>query len=144
MNWLVRRRVRHRAKPGPKPRIRPEFRYFTSKTSYADIRQQGLKPLGPCRWKRDTLGGKVPNMAVAKTDHPLTTREVGELFGVDSKTVTRWANEGKLSTIRTLSGHRRYRAAQIHALFDVREWARIVDVTDTAAGIVGIRNQVGD
>ena len=39
----------------------------------------------------------------------LTPREVADLFGVDPKTVTRWAKAGKLTSIRTLGGHRRYR-----------------------------------
>lgn len=42
--------------------------------------------------------------------------EVAALFRVDPKTVTRWANAGKLEAIHTLGGHRRYRAAQIHSL----------------------------
>lgn len=46
----------------------------------------------------------------------LTPAEVATLFGVDPKTVTRWAKGGKLSCIRTLGGHRRYRAAEVHAL----------------------------
>jgi excisionase family DNA binding protein len=39
----------------------------------------------------------------------LTPAEVAALFRVDPKTVTRWAKAGKLSSIRTLGGHRRYR-----------------------------------
>ena len=39
----------------------------------------------------------------------LTPAEVASLFRVDPKTVTRWAKAGKLSSIRTLGGHRRYR-----------------------------------
>lgn len=46
----------------------------------------------------------------------LSPSEVAELFGVDPKTVTRWARTGKLSCIRTLGGHRRYRASEVHAL----------------------------
>ena len=46
----------------------------------------------------------------------LTPAEVAALFRVDPKTVTRWANSGKLTSIRTLGGHRRYRAAEVHAL----------------------------
>ena len=38
------------------------------------------------------------------------------LFRVDPKTVTRWAVAGKLTSLRTLGGHRRYRAAEVHAL----------------------------
>lgn len=38
----------------------------------------------------------------------LTPAEVAKLFHVDPKTVTRWAQAGKLSYHRTLGGHRRY------------------------------------
>lgn len=49
-------------------------------------------------------------------DRLLTPGEVAALFRVDPKTVTRWAQEGKLSTIRTLGGHRRFKAAEVYAL----------------------------
>ena len=43
----------------------------------------------------------------------LTPSEVAELFRVNPKTVTRWARAGKLHAIRTLGGHRRFRASEI-------------------------------
>ena len=46
----------------------------------------------------------------------LTPAEVATMFRVDPKTVTRWAKEGKLSFIRTLGGHRRYKEAEVRAL----------------------------
>lgn len=46
----------------------------------------------------------------------LTPSEVAAMFRVDPKTVTRWAKAGKLSSIRTLGGHRRYRASEVAAL----------------------------
>lgn len=46
----------------------------------------------------------------------LTPSEVGALFRVDPKTVTRWAKAGKLSSIRTLGGHRRYKESEVRAL----------------------------
>ena len=46
----------------------------------------------------------------------LTPSEVAAMFRVDPKTVTRWAKAGKLTSIRTLGGHRRYRAAEVEAL----------------------------
>ena len=46
----------------------------------------------------------------------LTPAEVAAMFRVDPKTVTRWAKAGKLSSIRTLGGHRRYRATEVQAL----------------------------
>jgi excisionase family DNA binding protein len=50
----------------------------------------------------------------AQTDDALLTpAEVAALFRVDPKTVTRWAKAGKLSSIRTLGGHRRYRADEV-------------------------------
>lgn len=46
----------------------------------------------------------------------LTPSEVAELFRVDPKTVTRWAKAGKLSSIRTLGGHRRFRESEVREL----------------------------
>jgi excisionase family DNA binding protein len=43
----------------------------------------------------------------------LTPSEVAQLFRVNPKTVTRWARAGKLTAIRTLGGHRRFRASEI-------------------------------
>lgn len=48
----------------------------------------------------------------------LTPAEVASMFRVDPKTVTRWAKTGKLTSIRTLGGHRRYREAEVRALLD--------------------------
>lgn len=49
-------------------------------------------------------------------DPLLTPGEVAGLFRVDPKTVTRWAKAGKLTAIRTLGGHRRYRSSEVHRL----------------------------
>jgi excisionase family DNA binding protein len=46
----------------------------------------------------------------------LTPAEVATAFRVDPKTVTRWAKAGKLSSIRTLGGHRRYRETEVREL----------------------------
>jgi excisionase family DNA binding protein len=46
----------------------------------------------------------------------LTPSEVATLFRVDPKTVTRWAKAGKLTSIRTLGGHRRYKESEVRAL----------------------------
>ena len=46
----------------------------------------------------------------------LTPAEVASMFRVDPKTVTRWAKAGKLSAIRTLGGHRRYRESEVREL----------------------------
>ena len=49
-------------------------------------------------------------------DPLLTPSEVAHLFRVDPKTVTRWAQAGKLTAVRTLGGHRRYREAEVRAM----------------------------
>jgi excisionase family DNA binding protein len=49
----------------------------------------------------------------------LTPAEVAKLFRVDPKTVTRWARAGKLTAIRTLGGHRRYRRSEVQALLGI-------------------------
>jgi len=46
----------------------------------------------------------------------LTPSEVAQMFRVDPKTVTRWAKAGKLTAIKTLGGHRRYRESEVRSL----------------------------
>ncbi len=64
------------------------------------------------------------------TDHEhndalLTPAEVAALFRVNPKTVTRWARAGKITAIRTLGGHRRFRASEIrHCLEHMEQRGR--------------------
>ena len=51
----------------------------------------------------------------------LTPNEVAEIFRVNPKTVTRWAQSGKISAIRTLGGHRRFRASEIRRCLEQME-----------------------
>jgi excisionase family DNA binding protein len=53
---------------------------------------------------------------VSEQEVLLTPSEVASLFRVDPKTVTRWAKAGKLTSIRTLGGHRRYKESEVKAL----------------------------
>ncbi len=46
----------------------------------------------------------------------LTPGEVAVMFRVDPKTVTRWAQAGKLSAVRTLGGHRRFLESEVMQL----------------------------
>ncbi|TMM17927.1 MAG: BldC family transcriptional regulator [Actinobacteria bacterium] len=55
-------------------------------------------------------------------DALLTPGEVATLFRVNPKTVTRWARAGKLTAIRTLGGHRRFRASEIRDCLDRTEY----------------------
>ena len=58
------------------------------------------------------------------SDRLLTPREVASMFRVDPKTVTRWAQEGRLSCIRTLGGHRRYSENQVTELLTKKSQSR--------------------
>lgn len=46
----------------------------------------------------------------------LTPGEVAALFRVDPKTVTRWAAAGRIGSIRTPGGHRRFRESEVNEL----------------------------
>jgi excisionase family DNA binding protein len=48
----------------------------------------------------------------------LTPSEVAVLFRVDPKTVSRWARAGRISAIRTIGGHRRFRASEIQRFIE--------------------------
>ncbi|WP_410639771.1 BldC family transcriptional regulator [Amycolatopsis sp. lyj-346] len=66
-----------------------------------------------------TMGGRL-----------LTPGEVAALFRVDPKTVTRWATAGRIGSIRTPGGHRRFRESEVNELLaelttDASEPARI-------------------
>jgi excisionase family DNA binding protein len=46
----------------------------------------------------------------------MTPGEVATLFRVDPKTVTRWAAAGRIRSIRTPGGHRRFLESEVQAL----------------------------
>ena len=56
------------------------------------------------------VGGASPHRP---DERLLTPAEVAALFRVNPKTVSRWARSGKLHAIRTLGGHRRFRASEV-------------------------------
>ena len=71
-----------------------------------EVRGEGWQPCPPV----------VPSSLRRLLEALLTPAEVAALFRVDPKTVTRWAKAGKLSSIRTLGGHRRYRETEVRQL----------------------------
>lgn len=56
---------------------------------------------------------RIPSFGV---DALLTPAEVAAMLSVDPKTVTRWANAGKISAVQTPGGHRRFLKSEILAL----------------------------
>ena len=70
------------------------------------------------RLKQSVAHERSHTMTARTTDAEplLTPAEVATMFRVDPKTVTRWAKAGKLTSIRTLGGHRRYRESEVRSL----------------------------
>ena len=80
------------------------------RTEHQAITQSQDRSTGP--------GGEATHMSARtpEAEPLLTPAEVATMFRVDPKTVTRWAKAGKLTSIRTLGGHRRYRETEVRAL----------------------------
>jgi excisionase family DNA binding protein len=49
-------------------------------------------------------------------DRLMTPGEVATLFRVDPKTVSRWAIAGRIPSVRTPGGHRRFRESDVRSL----------------------------
>jgi excisionase family DNA binding protein len=70
--------------------------------------------------------GTVTSITTARSRQPVTYRplltpaEVAAAFKCDPKTITRWANEGRLSSLRTPGGHRRFFEDEVRALLNGR------------------------
>jgi excisionase family DNA binding protein len=62
-------------------------------------------------------------MIAAEDNALLTPAEVAALFRVNAKTVTRWARAGKITAVRTLGGHRRFRRDEVEAQLHAHELA---------------------
>jgi excisionase family DNA binding protein len=52
-------------------------------------------------------------ITVGGQDTLLTPGQVAAMFHVDPKTVTRWAHAGRLGSLRTPGGHRRFRESEV-------------------------------
>jgi len=51
----------------------------------------------------------------------MTPGQVAQIFGVKPRAVRAWADARKLTVIRTLGGHRRFRQAEVLALVASRQ-----------------------
>ena len=65
-------------------------------------------------------------MTIENPERLLTPGEVALMFRVDPKTVTRWASSGRIGSIRTPGGHRRFRESEVTDL--------LADLTVESAG----------
>lgn len=66
---------------------------------------------------------QAPGLLNEGAEATLTPAEVAEVFRVNPKTVTTWANTGRLTTIRTPGGHRRFLEKEVLALLAERDAA---------------------
>lgn len=57
----------------------------------------------------------------AEEDALLTPGEVARLFKVNPKTVTRWAKTGKIASIKTPGGHKRFRKSDVAKFLESEE-----------------------
>jgi excisionase family DNA binding protein len=51
-----------------------------------------------------------------KADDLLTTGESADIVGVSVDTIKRWERAGKITSLRTPTGHRRFRRGDVEAL----------------------------
>ena len=72
-------------------------------------------------------------------DRLLTPGEVATLFRVDPKTVTRWASAGRIGSIRTPGGHRRFRESEVRALLRGEEVAVPIQPTSNTVDLAARR-----
>jgi excisionase family DNA binding protein len=86
-----------------------------------DLLQIPIKDIG---FRADTRGKRADKTFSLAVEAPmaenelLTPSEVAVMFRVNPKTVTRWARAGRISAVRTLGGHRRFRAAEIRRFLE--------------------------
>ena len=82
---------------------------------------------------RDTL---VEELFGAPTDDRegdgrfLRTSEVAILFQVSERAVTDWARKGRIRSVRTPGGHRRYPASEVRNLLQASGQGDLIDLRD--------------
>ena len=60
----------------------------------------------------------------------LRTREVAVLFQVSERAVTDWARKGRIRSVRTPGGHRRYPANEVRILLQASGQGDLIDLRD--------------
>ena len=107
------------------PTPAPRFREPTTARALASEAAGSKSSLGRrARAFVDAKERDAKERVVDTGDRLLTPGEVAALFRVDPKTVTRWAAAGRISSIRTPGGHRRFRESEVRALLEGDEELR--------------------
>jgi excisionase family DNA binding protein len=86
-----------------------DIELFGHDVAYCSYLPFGQWPSGP------EQGGHV---SIDASERLLTPGEVALMFRVDPKTVTRWASAGRIGSIRTPGGHRRFRETEVRSLLN--------------------------
>ncbi len=74
------------------------------------------------RRRRDLLANLYGNEVPPSIGGPLLrTADVAQLFQVSERTVSEWARQGRIPSVRTPGGHRRYPADQVRLLLEAAE-----------------------
>ena len=60
----------------------------------------------------------------------LRTREVALLFQVSERAVTDWARKGRIRSVRTPGGHRRYPASEVRSLLQASGQGDLIDLRE--------------
>lgn len=82
-----------------------------------------------------------PPESVPAVEDLLTPGEVARLFRVDPKTVARWEKDGRLASVRTLGGHRRYPRGQIDRVLAARRGSR--EIVHALEGVHALALETG-
>jgi excisionase family DNA binding protein len=75
--------------------------------------------------EREALVAELFSDEAPTKDRFLRTREVAILFQVSERAVTDWARKGRIRSVRTPGGHRRYPASHVRTLLEVSGQADI-------------------
>ena len=85
----------------------------------ADVRQPGVAAFRePAAGLRRAAASDNIEKAAGFEGRLLRTREVALLFQVSERAVTDWARKGRIPSVRTPGGHRRYPADEVRALLE--------------------------
>src|SRR3981189_2640480 len=90
-------------------------------TEAATLHIRDRSPRAPTARIRIDCEDPMPQNPAPAPDPLRPPSEVAAMFRVNPKTVTRWARAGKISAIRTLGGHRRFRASEIRHFLENTE-----------------------
>ena len=63
----------------------------------------------------------------------LRTREVAILFQVSERAVTDWARKGRIRSVRTPGGHRRYPAGEVRSLLEASGQGDLIDLRENGS-----------